>query len=46
VFLLRSLTDQDWARQLAQRPGTYVVDEPSEITAAIDRLADPGALVG
>ena len=46
MFLLRSLLDQDWARQLAQRPGTHVVDEPAEITAAIDRLAGPGALVG
>jgi DNA processing protein len=46
VFLLRSLIDEEWARQLAQRPGTYVVDEPAEITAAIDRLTDPGALVG
>ncbi len=46
VFLLRSLLSEEWGRQLAQRPGAYVFDEPAEITAAIDRLTDPGALVG
>jgi DNA processing protein len=46
VFLLRTLIDEEWARQLARRPGTYVVDHPAEITATIERLTDPGVLVG
>jgi DNA processing protein len=46
VFLLRPLLAEEWGQQLAQRPGAYVFDEPAEITAAIDRLTDPGTLVG
>lgn len=46
VFLLRSLLTEQWARRLAERPGTHVFDQPAEITAAIDRLTGPGALVG
>jgi DNA processing protein len=46
VFLLASLVrEQPWAREYAARPGTHVVDEPAEITAALERLAGPGSLV-
>jgi len=47
VFLLRDLVErQPWAQQTAQRPGTHVVDDPQEITAALERLISPGSLVG
>jgi DNA processing protein len=45
VFLLRALVAQPWARELAARPGTHVVDEPSEITAALGRLNATDPLV-
>jgi DNA processing protein len=45
VFLLRSMVAQPWAQELAARPGTYVVDEPSEITATLRRLNTTDALV-
>ncbi|MFZ0042084.1 MAG: DNA-processing protein DprA [Solirubrobacteraceae bacterium] len=45
VFLLSSLLNQTWARELAARPGTYVIDSPPQITSAMARLHDPGALV-
>lgn len=38
VFLVRSLLEQDWAREFAGRPGTYVVDHPAAITETIERL--------
>jgi DNA processing protein len=46
VFLLASLLAHDWARRFATRPGTYVVRAPSEITATVERLTSPDALVG
>jgi DNA processing protein len=46
VFLVESLLSQSWARELAARPGTHVIDSPAQITAAIERLDSPGALVG
>lgn len=45
VFLLRSLLDQAWARELAAKPGTHVFRSPAEITAVIERLTSPGALI-
>jgi DNA processing protein len=45
VFLLRSLLSQEWARELAGRPGVHTVDEPVEITAAIERLNETDTLV-
>ncbi len=46
VFLRRTLVEQAWARELAARPGTYVVASPSEITDTLGRLAATGALTG
>jgi DNA processing protein len=46
VFLLGALVDtQPWAREYATRPGTHVVNDPTEITAALERLTGPGSLV-
>jgi DNA processing protein len=45
VFLVDSLLEQDWAREFATRPGTYVVSGPEEITAVIERLSPATALV-
>jgi DNA processing protein len=44
VFLLAPVLKQRWARELAARPGTYVVREPEEITRRLSRLGT-GALV-
>ncbi|MHB8657106.1 MAG: DNA-processing protein DprA [Solirubrobacteraceae bacterium] len=46
VFLLSTLLKEPWAQDFARRPGTYVVHSPREITAAISRLTDAGALIG
>ena len=45
VFLPEPLLEQAWAREFAERPGAHVVHDPAEITAAIERLELPGALV-
>jgi DNA processing protein len=46
VFLLSSLLErQPWARDFAQRPGTHVIHDPSEITQILERLISPGSLV-
>jgi DNA processing protein len=45
VFLLRPLLDQPWARELTQRPGVYVIDEPEQIAQTIESLDTMGALV-
>lgn len=46
VFLLDTLVErQAWARAYANRPGTHVVREPSEITTALERLTSTGSLV-
>jgi hypothetical protein len=46
VFLLESLLEHQWARECANRPGAHVVREPREITAVVERMTAPGALVG
>jgi DNA processing protein len=38
VFLLASLLEHEWARGYAQRPGTYVVDDPGEIVERVSEL--------
>jgi DNA processing protein len=38
VFLLSSLLEHEWARAYAERPGTYVVTEPSEIVERVSEL--------
>jgi DNA processing protein len=45
VFLFDSLLSQTWARELAVRPGAYVVESAAQITSAIARLNSSGALV-
>jgi DNA processing protein len=46
VFLLTSLVErQAWARDYSERPGTQVVRDPVEITAALKRLTGAGSLV-
>jgi DNA processing protein len=46
VFLLDTLVNaQAWAREYATRAGTHIVAEPADITAAIERLIEPGSLV-
>jgi DNA processing protein len=45
VFLLERLLEEPWARVFADRPGTYVVRQPEDITATIERLNSPGVLV-
>lgn len=45
VFLVDTLLEQQWAQQLSKRPGTHVVHSVQEITAVIERLTSPGALI-
>jgi DNA processing protein len=46
VFLLKGLVErQPWAREYSERPGTHVVRDPQEITAALERLTGAGSLV-
>jgi hypothetical protein len=45
VFLTNSLVErQPWAHQAAQLPGTYMINDPAEITDALARLIS-GSLV-
>ena len=44
VFIRRPLLEQPWARALAERPGTYVYEDPDEITGTIERLTSTGPL--
>jgi DNA processing protein len=46
VFLLQQLLEQEWARELATRPGTHVVRAAEEITETIDRVTATDVLVG
>jgi DNA processing protein len=46
VFLTTTLVEQrPWAQQFAQKPGTHVVHNPTEITDALERLISTGSLV-
>jgi DNA processing protein len=38
VVLFEPLLKQQWARDLAARPGTHVVGSPAEVTGFVDRL--------
>jgi DNA processing protein len=38
VFLWRSLLDEAWARELAQRPGVHVIDDPAQVVDMVARL--------
>ena len=44
VFLVETLLEQQWARELSQRPGTHVVRSSEEITTVVGRLSSLGAL--
>ncbi len=46
VFVAESLTSQDWARELCDRPGTHSFHTPDEITTSIGRLTSSEVLVG
>jgi DNA processing protein len=43
VFLLRTLLEQSWARELAARPGVDVVDSAEEIVARVAKRDAPGS---
>jgi DNA processing protein len=45
VLLVDTLLDQGWARELASRPGVYVVESAAEVPAVIERISSTGALV-
>ncbi len=45
VFLLRSLLEHDWAREYAERPGTYLVDTAADVVASLDRLYSDEAML-
>jgi len=38
VFLLSSLLEHEWARTYAERPGTYIVEDPGEIVERVTEL--------
>lgn len=44
VFLVDALLEQQWARELSQRPGTHVIRSSEEITSVVERLTSSGAL--
>jgi DNA processing protein len=45
VFLLSSLLEHEWARAYAERPGTYVVTDPTEIVERVTELTALDTLV-
>lgn len=45
VFLPEPLLGQAWAQEYARLPGTHVIRDASEITAVVEALNAPGALV-
>ena len=45
VFLLETLLEQDWARELATRPGVHAFHDPEQITAMVERLTATDKLV-
>jgi len=42
VVLLAGLLEQDWAAELASRPGVHVASRPKEISGLIERRRDDG----
>jgi DNA processing protein len=38
VLVMRHLMDQEWARELATRPGVKVVSEPEEVVPVVQRI--------
>jgi len=46
VLLLGSLvSEQDWAREFAERPGVQIIHRPAQLVAALERLTSTGTLV-
>jgi DNA processing protein len=45
VFLWRTLLDEPWAREVAQRPGVHVIDEAAQVMETVERLTGTDALV-
>jgi hypothetical protein len=45
VFLWRTLLDEPWAREAAQRPGVHLIDEAAQVMQTVERLNDTDALV-
>ena len=45
VFLWHELLGQEWARDLAARPGVHVIEDSAQVAAAVERLGDLGDLV-
>jgi DNA processing protein len=45
VFLWRTLLDEPWARDVAQRPGVHVIDEAAQVVQTVERLNATDALV-
>lgn len=45
VFLMRSLVEQRWARDLSARPGVHVVDDAEQVLTVIERLDELDAPV-
>jgi DNA processing protein len=39
LLLAKTLLDQPWARNLADRPGTYVFESPGELSAIVERIS-------
>jgi DNA processing protein len=38
VFLWKTLLDEPWAREMAQRPGVYVIDEAAQVMQTVEQL--------
>jgi DNA processing protein len=38
VFLWRALLQEPWARDVAQRPGVHVIDDPAQVMQTVERL--------
>jgi DNA processing protein len=38
VFLWRELLQESWAREVAQRPGVHVIDDPAQVMETLERL--------
>jgi DNA processing protein len=45
VFLWRPLLRQEWARDLARKPGVHVVDDPEAVAGKLERLHGNSGLV-
>jgi DNA processing protein len=45
VLLMESLLEQEWAGELATRPGTHVIPAADQLAGAVDRLTSTGTLV-